>query len=338
MPTLTRFALTAFAIAFSLFNLSCSQQKSDVKKVLFLAGKPSHAPGHHEHRAGCLLLAQSLEQSGNGFATEVVNVWPESSEAFEGVDAIVIYADAAGKYSKEQYDFLDSKVKAGTGIMFIHYGVHPTKENGEAYFDPWIGGYFETGYSVNPHWSADLTPKAGHPIGNGIDGPILAHDEFYYNIRFPSHESCSDCYALVDSQLEERRVTRYNNLWNELGDRLIGQRVKLMWCRDPKDQGRGAGFTGGHYHRNWAIDDFRMLVLNTIAWVARGEVPENGIRSAPISDAQLNEHLDGVPDAPLTKPTSEEINAMPAMLRPRDPANYNQKEHYKWVEEMAKRQ
>ena len=29
-------------------------------KVLFIAGHASHAPGDHEHRAGCMLLAKKL--------------------------------------------------------------------------------------------------------------------------------------------------------------------------------------------------------------------------------------------------------------------------------------
>ena len=32
----------------------------DGKKVVFVAGKPSHSPGDHEHRAGSMLLARSL--------------------------------------------------------------------------------------------------------------------------------------------------------------------------------------------------------------------------------------------------------------------------------------
>ena len=30
------------------------------KKIVLIAGKPSHPPGMHEFRAGCLLLQQSL--------------------------------------------------------------------------------------------------------------------------------------------------------------------------------------------------------------------------------------------------------------------------------------
>ena len=34
------------------------------KKILFLAGPPSHSNGEHEFRAGCMLLADALNDSG----------------------------------------------------------------------------------------------------------------------------------------------------------------------------------------------------------------------------------------------------------------------------------
>lgn len=300
--------------------------------ILFLAGKRSHAVGQHEHRAGCILLAEALKQSGLNINAKVVNVWPENPSDFENVDAIIVYADAGGKYDEEQYALLDEKVKAGTGIMFIHYGVHPKPDIGKKHFTPWTGGFFETGFSVNPFWTADLTPKSGHPISNGIDSPVVANDEFYLNMRFAEEKCCGDHFGLVEAKFEEDRVTRYNNLWNEYGDNRFGESVKLMWCRDSQDQGRGVGFTGGHYHHNWANDGFRKLVLNAIVWAARGDVPESGVTSAPVSNQQLNENLDGVPEIPLKHVSIEELKSLKPMLRPLDPANYNQKEHYKWVE------
>ena len=45
------------------------------------------------------------------------------------------------------------------------------------------------------------------------------------------------------------------------------------------DGGRGFGFTGGHVHWNWKIDDQRKLMLNTIAWIAKLEVPSDGVPS-----------------------------------------------------------
>ena len=42
----------------------------------------------------------------------------------------------------------------------------------------------------------------------------------------------------------------------------------MMWVYERPDGGRGFGFTGGHFHANWANDDQRKLVLNAILWLA----------------------------------------------------------------------
>jgi putative membrane-bound dehydrogenase-like protein len=305
------------------------------KKILFLAGGRSHAPGHHEHRAGSIILANALNKSNLGFDAKVINIWPEDESEFDDAAAVVIYADAGGRLNQAKLELLDKKVKADMGIMFIHYGVHPNKQTGKNYFIPWIGGFFENGYSVNPHWLAELEPKAKHPISSGIDKPIIAHDEFYYNMRFPSKDQCHDCYPLVQSSLKEENITRYNNLWTKSGDDKIGQKATLMWCRDPKTAGRGVGFTGGHYHHNWAIDDFRKVVLNAIAWIAHTEIPKNGVPSDKVTAEQLNKNLDGKPSSPLTVPTLEGFKKLSPMLRPEDPANYNQKAHYALIKKLA---
>ena len=304
------------------------------KKVLFLAGGRSHRTGEHEHRAGCIILANALNKSGLGFQTEVVSKWPKDMSSFDGVDAVVVYADAGGRYKEDQLKLLDEKVKAGMGIMFIHYGVHPSKKVGEKYFMPWIGGFFQTGISVNPHWTADLTPKKDHPVGRGIQEPFTVNDEFYLNIRFPNKDECTDCYPLTQAKFSPERVNIYNNLWNEKGDGRFGSMVTLMWCRDAKDSGRGIGFTGGHFHRNWAVDDFRKMVLNGIVWIARGEVPETGVVSEKITQEQLNANLDGKLKTPLKAPVLSQIKALEPMPRPEDPKNYNQKKHYELVRKL----
>ena len=47
----------------------------------------------------------------------------------------------------------------------------------------WIGGYYETGYSINPHWVADIESLPDHPITRGVK-PFQARDEWYFNMRF----------------------------------------------------------------------------------------------------------------------------------------------------------
>ena len=37
----------------------------------------------------------------------------------------------------------------------------------------------------------------------------------------------------------------------------------------------GFGFTGGHYHKNWGIDDQRRMIVNAILWVAKVDIDIN---------------------------------------------------------------
>jgi hypothetical protein len=86
----------------------------------------------------------------------------------------------------------------------------------------------------------------------------------------------------------------------------------LLWCSDPAKGSRGAGFVGGHYHRNWAIENYRKLILNTIAWVARINVPADGVPSKVVTKAILNQNLNR-PDFPeeIELPTSEILTQEP---------------------------
>lgn len=98
-------------------------------------------------------------------------------------------------------------------------------------------------------------------------------------------------------------------MWNKHGEAKLGTKQALMWCRDPKasEGGRGVGFVGGHYHRNWAIDDFRKLVLNAIVWTARIEVPQGGVTSKKVTKEMLNANLDRPKknDKPIELPTPD---------------------------------
>src|SRR5690349_5899877 len=62
------------------------------KKIVLIAGKPSHGPGEHEFRAGCLLLQKCLA-GVSGVTTEVCdNGWPKANSMLDGAAAVVLYA------------------------------------------------------------------------------------------------------------------------------------------------------------------------------------------------------------------------------------------------------
>ena len=180
--------------------------------------------------------------------------------------------------------------------MFMHYGVHPTKEVAEKYFHKWIGGYYDDDFSVNPSWVADIKTKEGHPVSRGVKD-LNAYDEFYWNLNFPTN--CQHCYPLATATPTEKNMIRYGSskFWNKQAEEKLGTPQALLWCSDPEKGARGAGFVGGHYHRNWAIYNYRKLILNTIAWVARMDVPEGGVPSQKVTKAMLNKNLNR-PDFP----------------------------------------
>ena len=66
------------------------------KKILLIAGKPSHGPGDHEFRAGSLLLQKCLNKVQNVEAEVHDFGWPKDDSAFDGIDAVLIYADGGG--------------------------------------------------------------------------------------------------------------------------------------------------------------------------------------------------------------------------------------------------
>jgi hypothetical protein len=70
-----------------------------------------------------------------------------------------------------------------------------------------------------------------------------------------------------------------------------GEPQIVAWACERSDGGRGFGFTGGHYHRNWGNDNVRRLVLNAILWTAKVEVPAAGIESK-VSESDLKRNLD----------------------------------------------
>ena len=280
-------------------------------KIVFLAGGRSHGPGEHEFNAGCKLLAKALnEQSGLDVQATVMQGWPQEASVLDDAKVVIIFADGTSVVGKG-WEKMDALAKKGTGIVFLHYAVHPSRADGEKYYRPWIGGAFEDGWSVNPHWVADLMALPNHPVSRGVTSAVEAYDEFYYNMRFPQDRS--KVIDLVTATPTRERMKKYINLWNEHGVAGLDKPQTLMWGIERADGGRGVGFTGGHYHRNWAIDGFRTLVLNAIVWSAGLEVPPAGVRSTPLTEDDLNANLDdkGANKPRLTLPKAGEFKAIP---------------------------
>jgi type 1 glutamine amidotransferase len=290
-----RMNLSPRLILLSLLLFALAGQAADSKKIVFVAGTPSHAPGDHEHRAGCLLLQKSLAGVPNVQTVVVSNGFPADASVFEGAAAIMIFADGGDGHPAVQGNNLKTLGKymdQGAGLVALHYGVEVPKDKGGPEFLDWIGGYFETHWSVNPHWTAHFSKLPTHPITRGVK-PFAINDEWYFHMRF--REGMKGVTPILSAVPPASTMERGDGPHS--GNPAVREAVKkkepqhVAWAYERPNGGRGFGWTGAHHHRNWGNDQFRKLVLNAILWAAKVEVPATGVPSR-VTEADLLANLD----------------------------------------------
>lgn len=296
--------LVALITTLSLCTPSHAVTTDGKRKIVLIAGKPSHPPRMHEFRAGSLLLAKCLANVP-GVVIEVDDMgWVKDEKTFADADAVVIYADGGKGHPALQGDHLatlTALAAKGVGIGFMHYGVEVPAETGGPAFQKFVGGYYETLFSCNPIWEPKFDHLPEHPITRGVK-TFQIKDEWYFNMRFADSFS-----ADKKSEFEGMKFTpilvakpsdavRHGPYVAPKGpyphiEAAAGRNEAMMWAVERPDGGRGFGFTGGHFHDNWANEDFRKTVLNALLWVAKAEVPANGVESKVTPD-EINQNLD----------------------------------------------
>jgi type 1 glutamine amidotransferase len=249
------------------------------KKILLIAGGPSHGYGDHEHFAGCTLLAKCLNENVAGVEATVSKGWPKDPAALERLATIVIFSDGGGGHlAIPHLKELGKLMKQGVGLTCIHYAVELPKGKPGDSFKDWIGGYFEQFWSVNPTYKADFKALPNHPVANGVK-PFNIVDEWYYHMRF--QDDMAGVRPILSAVPPDSTRRNENTAYG--GNPAVfarkGMPEHLCWVRERPDGGRGFGFTGGHFHWNWACDPFRTVVLNGIVWTAGLEVPAGGVPS-----------------------------------------------------------
>lgn len=286
--------LLAAGLAWAAATTPAAAGAAEPAKIVLVAGRPSHGPGDHEFNAGVKLLAKCLKGVDGVEPVVVTGGWPDDPKVFQGARALVFFMDGGAGHPMIQGDRLQT-LKAltdqGVGLVCMHYAVEVPKGKPGDHFLDWIGGYYETGYSTNPHWVADVKSLPDHPISRGVK-PFAVRDEWYYNIRFrPEMKGITPIVvAAPDDEAREGKTSSPRGPYPHIVA-AKGRPEVLAWAVERPDGGRGFGFTGGHAHRNWGNDDFRTLVLNAILWTAKVDVPSNGVK-CPVTEDELKQNLD----------------------------------------------
>ncbi|MEM9444325.1 MAG: ankyrin repeat domain-containing protein [Verrucomicrobiota bacterium] len=263
-----------------LFFVGCGDEKN--KQIYFLTGANSHKSGVHEHLKDAKLFADALNTSSLGIDAHVLDTgWPDDSSILSEADAIVVICDGLEKHVLNgRVDQIRKLWKKGMGIVVLHFALESEdKDLGNFLMDS-IGARFQVGWSVNPIWEAKEFKVSEHIVSNGVGDFPAIEDEWYYHMKFRDNmKGVSPILSVVPSldTLGKNGPRSGNPVVREKVTR--GEMQHLSWVSDNGRSGRGFGFTGGHFHWNWTIDQLRKVILNGIVWVAKGSIPEGGVES-----------------------------------------------------------
>ncbi|PHS11197.1 MAG: hypothetical protein COA78_10290 [Blastopirellula sp.] len=283
------------ALLFALLILSPALAEDKVK-IVFISGSPSHGRLSHEHRAGNMILAKDLNESGLNVNAVLVPHYgyPSDTSILEDADTVVIFCTGHnGHVLNKQLDEFDKLMKKGTGVVMIHWATEAVKGKPGDKFLEWMGGFCDLDWSVNPHWSPKFKDFPDHPISNGVK-PFSVNDEWYYHMRFVNDMKGVTPILSDLPGPETLRRTDGARSGNPAVRKAVaaGEKQHVAWAYQRPTGGRGFGFTGAHNHDSWQNDDFRKVMLNAILWTANVEVPKDGCPTTTPSDTEIKENLD----------------------------------------------
>jgi len=267
------------------------------KKVVFISGKPSHGRMKHEHRAGNMILAKRLNESGLPIEAVVLEDigYPKNESILEGADTIVIFCTGHGNHLlNPKLNEFDALMKKGTGVVMIHWATEAVSGAPGDKFLQWMGGFCDLNWSVNPHWKPNFKPRK-HAIWNGVQ-PFSVDDEWYYHMRFIEDRTGFTPILTDVPPMDTLKRPDGMRSGNPAVRKAVanGESQHVGWAYERPEGGRGFGFTGGHNHDSWQDDNYRKVMLNAILWTAGMEVPKKGVNSSAPDNVEIEANLDPV--------------------------------------------
>ncbi len=310
LPRLSRYYLSLVLVAVLVSAAPCSagDKKTDrdifdhaahksatgYTRIALVADTDSHgARGNHEFVAAAVYLARTINaQYPKAYAAVYTRQkWPKD---LSFADAIVVLMNHGGSSVNPT---VKATVGKGAGFMAIHYGVEVNKgEQGKHYLQ-WLGGYFETFWSVNPFWTPEFKSIPKHATTRGVK-PFKINDEWYYHMRFVEGMKGVTPILAAVPPLSSVHWKEGQKPGSHNGNPAVYAAVKagdpqvMAWAYERPDKGRGFGFTGLHKHENLGNDNMRTLLCNAVAWVAKLPVPENGIQTKTLDRSALEALID----------------------------------------------
>ena len=262
------FGISTYQTTAAFREIKARPVPNKIPRIALIAGRKSHGPGEHEYRKGLQLLAGELEKQVEFVDARVhFDGWPTDEETLRDCDSIVLYSDGSDHDVKDhplligaRTNVIKKLMERGVGLVALHYTVFVPRETAGKQFLSWIGGFFDYESGDGPNkWFSKIETKdfkvfpasPEHAICKGVE-PFTAREEFYFKMRFPEDKSKLTPIATLDPEKKD---------W----EKVVG------WAIERPDGGRGFGYTGGHFLKNFEEPAVQRLLLNAILWTAKAE-------------------------------------------------------------------
>lgn len=283
-----------------------------IKKIVLIAGEPSHGPDVHEYDKTVRLLKVLLDQSSYCNSMKVITVsggWPEHEETLIDADLVLFVTDGRDGDAFRDVPFVADErrmalmsklMDAGCGLILLHFSTFFTRAEGKHVLE-WAGGYFEwDDEQGNRNWYSSIAEgdslalvDVKHPISKGVASLIPLQDEIYYQLR------------MVPNDARRTPIWSVPNLKGQSDEHnLVG------WALEREGGGRSFVTTAGHSYALWRDDSFRNLHLQAILWAAGFDIPEEGIHSRFYEDDQVDQAIATIGDDGRARISEHPVRAL----------------------------
>jgi type 1 glutamine amidotransferase len=232
-----------------------------VKRLLLIGQSPDGHPwSTHEYLAAARLFAKLL-QPVKEVQTIIVNAdepWSDGPELLDGADGVVLFVSEGAKWLQQDRQRLAAFQRLAErkgGLTVLHWGMGTKPPE---YIDDFVKLF--GGCHGGPDRKFKIvTVKTDvaaveHPVMTRIK-PFQVEEEFYYQLKFV--RPAGGMTPLLSVTIDDAPHT-------------------VAWGWERPAGGRSFGFTGGHYHRNWRLDEYRRLAAQGILWTMNLPVPAEG--------------------------------------------------------------
>ena len=243
------------------WSMAVASHAAEKRLLLLGQGPDGHPRLTHEYRAGVRVVARCL-QSHPDVKLRVVSAdgsWPEGPDLIRQADAVVLFLSEGAKWLQQdarRFQAFAQLAQRRGGLVVLHWGMGTRPAN---YIDRFLqlfgachGGQ-DRKYQVVQR-VARIAPPA-HPVTSGIKDFDI-RDEFYYRLK--RVRSASPPTPLLTVPID-------------------GRREMVAWAWQRPDGGRSFGFSGLHFHENWARVEYRRLVVQGVLWTLQLPIPADGL-------------------------------------------------------------